>query len=310
MFCVTQIILWTALFFGSVNAIDDVEAQSRRRQTQSNKALFPVGFRYGWTTSSSRFSGVQNVPLTDDALRVERVSSGTTHNTVQVNGKTAWEAFYPKGSRNPSSSIRGGFGFYLSGPTGWNITRAKEVTFSYAIMFDKNFEWQKGGKLPGLFGGIGEYAYGCTGGRQEDRDRCFDLRYMWRKSGDGELYAYLPQDHPNTDYTLLSVPPYSARNSDYGFSIGRGAWTFKAGEWNTMSEHIKLNTPGAEDGAVQVFWNGNAVISAKGIAIRDYAAANFTGVHFQTFFGGSDASWNSPKDQRVYFADISGAFIN
>jgi hypothetical protein len=109
-----------------------------------------------------------------------------------------------------------------------------------------------------------------------------------RSSGKGELYAYLPLDHPNTDYTLLAVPPYSARNDDYGFSIGRGSWKFQAGVWNTMTEHVKLNTPGAENGAVHVYWNGNLVISAEDIAIRDYANSTFSGVHFQTFFGGKD----------------------
>ncbi len=29
-------------------------------------------------------------------------------------------------------------------------------------------------------GGIGNSAYGCTGGRDVERDLCFDLRFMWR----------------------------------------------------------------------------------------------------------------------------------
>ncbi|KAG8838867.1 hypothetical protein FRB91_007347 [Serendipita sp. 411] len=288
---------------------DDISSTATQRRAGTAQAIFPVAYQSGWTTSKSKFSNVQNVKLSDKALGVERVSQGTTHNVVQINGKTAWEAFYPEGSRSPSSSIRGGFGFYMTGPESWRIETAKEITYSYAVMFQDDFEWKRGGKLPGLFGGVGELAYACTGGRKENRDKCFDLRYMWRSHGDGELYAYLPPNHPNTDYTLLAVPPYSGQNSDYGFSVGRGAWRFKQGEWNTMTEYVKLNAPGAEDGAVKVWWNGNLVISAEGIDIRDYANSTFTGVHFQTFFGGSDDSWNSPKDQRAYFADISGAFI-
>lgn len=158
---------------------------------------------------------------------------------------------------------------------------------------------------------------------------------MWRRSGQGELYAYLPPNHPNTDYTLVTVPPYSAQNSDYGFSVGRGSWTFTAGSWNTLTQYVKLNEPGSENGAIQVWWNGNLVIDAEDIAIRDFTDSTFTGVHFQTFFGGtsvflvsldelrldmvlgtnrimtgSSESWNSPQDQRAYFADISGAIIS
>jgi hypothetical protein len=98
-----------------------------RRQAGSAHAVFPVTYKSGWTTSSSRFNNVQNLALSDSALGVNRVSGGTTHNVVQINGKTAWEAFYPKGSMNPSSDIRGGFGFYLNGPQSWNIAQAKEV---------------------------------------------------------------------------------------------------------------------------------------------------------------------------------------
>jgi len=59
-----------------------------------------------------------------------------------------------------------------------------------------------------------------------------------------------------------------------------------------MTEHVKLNTPGAEDGAVHVYWNGKLVISAEDIAIRDYANSTFSGVHFQTFFGGMYAAFD------------------
>ena len=31
-----------------------------------------------------------------------------------------------------------------------------------------------------LDGGIGDTAYGCSGGRQNDRCKCFDIRLMWR----------------------------------------------------------------------------------------------------------------------------------
>lgn len=91
------------------------------------QAIFPVAYSSAWSTSSSQFNNVQKLALSDSTLNVNRVSSGTTHNIVQINGKTAWEAFYPKGSMNPSSGIRGGFGFYLNGPQSWNLAQAKAV---------------------------------------------------------------------------------------------------------------------------------------------------------------------------------------
>lgn len=66
-------------------------------------------------------------------------------------------------------------------------------------------------------------------------------------SGLGEVYTYLPLTEVNAD-VLKSVPPKTIENPDYGFSVGRGAWTFQAGAWNTVAELIKLNNPGQNDG--------------------------------------------------------------
>lgn len=66
----------------------------------------------------------------------------------------AWQASYPKGSINPSASIPGGFGFYLSGPQRFKHSiedeAATEVVMSYRVMFQADWEWRKGGKLPGI----------------------------------------------------------------------------------------------------------------------------------------------------------------
>jgi hypothetical protein len=64
----------------------------------------------------------------------------------------AWEAFYPEGSINPSATIPGGFTFYLKGPLDFakRLESATEALFSYRVMFEEEWEWVKGGKLPGL----------------------------------------------------------------------------------------------------------------------------------------------------------------
>jgi len=37
-------------------------------------------------------------------------------------------------------------------------------------------------------------------------------------------------------------------NSDYGVSVGLGAWTFEPGVWGTVAERVKLNTVGDANG--------------------------------------------------------------
>lgn len=66
----------------------------------------------------------------------------------------AWEAFYPCGSINPSATIPGGFGFYMSGPEDFVEELKKnvvnEAVFGYRVIFEDGFDFVKGGKLPGI----------------------------------------------------------------------------------------------------------------------------------------------------------------
>ena len=132
----------------------------------------------------------------------------------------------------------GGFGFYVGGTSSFynaiSSGSATDVLLSYSLMFQPSWEWNKGGKLPGAFGGTGSNAFGCSGGRQEGRDTCFGARLMWRADGKGELYTYLPLTDANKD-AQMQVPG-TILNDDYGFSVGRGAFTFTAGEWITVAE--------------------------------------------------------------------------
>ena len=91
--------------------------------------------------------------LSDSALNVIKVQSGMSHNVVTKEGKTAWQADYPKGSWNPSNTPLGGFGFYLGGSDEFYnaiMNGADEVILGYSIFFEDGFEFNKGGKLPGV----------------------------------------------------------------------------------------------------------------------------------------------------------------
>ena len=131
---------------------------------------------------------------------------------------------------------------------------------------------------------------------------------MWRANGLGELYAYLPINDQNTQQ-LLAVPPRSINNPDFGVSAGRGAFTFPAGQWVTVTERIKLNDPGSFDGEITIWFNGAKVIDVGGLMLRDSLDSVIQGTHFSTFFGGSTVDWATPVDQRAWFADVSGAII-
>ena len=129
--------------------------------------------------------------------------------------------------------------------------------------------------------------------------------YYIRKDGLGELYVYAPLNETNKK-VLLSAPN-SKMNSDYGVSVGLGAWTFEPGIWMTVAERVKLNTVGNANGGsvclmicreiltgrliqgeIQLWINGVSVIHVKGLILREETASHIKGMHFQTFFGGDE----------------------
>ena len=68
----------------------------------------------------------------------------------------------------------------------WNNTSGGNflsMILTYELAFENGFDWVKGGKLPGLRGGLN--STGCSGGNQPTGD-CFSARLMWRKNANGE----------------------------------------------------------------------------------------------------------------------------
>ncbi|KAG1147476.1 hypothetical protein G6F37_004059 [Rhizopus arrhizus] len=224
---------------------------------------------------------------------------------------------YPAHSRNPESRPVGGIGFKAS-PISIN-NNVKKVEFAYSVYFPEDFDFVKGkkeemsirikrkdpkrqfikllgGKLPGLFGGHGS----CTGGA--DDKTCFTTRLMWRTKGEGEIYAYLPYSNPPK---ALCGSSLNVCNPDYGMSLGRGTFRFAAGKWTHVRQVLTMNTPGKQDGRIVLYSNNKKVFTQKNVVFRTNSAGRVSGIMFHTFFGGSDNSWETPKDQYSYFKDFS-----
>jgi hypothetical protein len=198
-------------------------------------------------------------------------------------GTRAVRVDYPAGSASARSanldgSSYGGAQAYLLLPYG----PVDAATLSYCVRFPAGFDFVKGGKLPGLFGGT------VTSGRHiPDGTDGWSTRYMWRRGGAGEVYAYLPS----------SVA--------HGTSLGRGTWSVATGRWECLTQTVALNTPGRSDGSITVRVDGKQVFSATGLVFRTTPALRIDGVFFSTFFGGGDPSWASPRDQQADFARVS-----
>ena len=112
------------------------------------RKLFPVAHISSWTTSTSSGSAL---PLNDDTLGVTKLLSALSHSYVTApDGKKSMQAHYPEGSYTFGHQPEGGLSFYAKGPDNFNLDNAKEVTFSYSVLFEDSFDFNKGGKLPGV----------------------------------------------------------------------------------------------------------------------------------------------------------------
>lgn len=196
---------------------------------------------------------------------------------------TFLRAAYPQGSASPAWSRESG------APLGGGEFRATPIDaraslhLRYHVRFPVGFDFERGGKLPGLFGGDG-----ATGGDVPDGTDGWSARVMWRENGKGEVYAYLPT------------------SEGWGTRIGTGAWSFAAdGKWHRFEMRVDLNAPSRADGRIQAWYDGARVVDQPGLKFRTTSALAIDGILFSTFFGGNDGSWASPKTQRVDFAGFA-----
>lgn len=205
---------------------------------------------------------------------------------MEEDGVNFIRVHYPEGSissgqHKSTGSPLGGAQFYKT----TDMPAAKEYELSYKVRFSENFDFVKGGKLPGLYGGDRN----ASGQRIPDGKTGWSTRFMWRANGSGEVYTYMP----------------SSKN--HGSSLGRGDWKFETGVWHEIVQRVKLNTVGEEDGSVEVYLDGNLVHKSDDLIFRTVDTLKIDGLFFSTFFGGSDPSWASTADVYTDYADFKVA---
>lgn len=186
-----------------------------------------------WSLGKGRIQdGPNNLAFVDDPFPTKPPNGapGTTSPTGPV-----LQVTYANGS---FSHDTGGAQLY----TLWNTTDGSSfntMMVTYELAFDAGFDWVKGGKLPGIRGGLN--STGCSGGNKADGKDCFSSRLMWRTSGSAEgvlfaLYSFLSQLQNNPVYAYIPTPNglCSSKgvicNSDFGVSIQRGAFAFISGQ--------------------------------------------------------------------------------
>ncbi|TFY74684.1 hypothetical protein EWM64_g9328 [Hericium alpestre] len=176
---------------------------------------------------------------------------------------------------------------------------------TYEIAFDQGYQWVKGGKLPGLRGG--PELDGCSGGNQANGTNCFSTRLMWRTSGQGEVYAYVPRTDdicPNSKRSLTESDGVICDDKD-GISIDRGSFAFSPGQWQRISLVVRLNNPpNVANGQITLYNNDQQALTKNDVQIRTSDAVYTAGLYISTFFGGGDDSWAPNSTMHTYFRNF------
>jgi hypothetical protein len=199
----------------------------------------------------------------------------------------AVDVFYGQGSSAPSCEdcpSEGGGQFYsdFTAVGRGDLAEARSLQLTYQVRFPADWDFGKGGKLPGLYGGKPGEAGGGNHGQ------AWSTRFMWRndngsgaRSADGEVYVYDP-----------------SMGDGYGEDVGRGAWQWQADDqWHTVQQTVDRDS-----GRIVVSIDGQQVLDEQGI--QQISDIPFAGVFFSTFFGGHATEWGPSHDVHAQFRDF------
>lgn len=168
--------------------------------------------------------------------------------------------------------------------------KSKEVWLSYDVLFEENFDFVKGGKLPGLCGGK------CyTGGNRPTTGDGWSARIMWR--ADGKLVQYLYFKDQASEYG-------DDAKWDLNNQIEQKQIT--PGVWHRFKTKITLNTvhtegQGQKNGKIKSWFDDELVLDLDTLLLVDYDEQWIDVFYISTFHGGSDASWSPSIDSYARF---------
>lgn len=204
---------------------------------------------------------------------------------VKQDNERWWRVAYASGQVGPEDG-----GAAWRWPFSEKAPRSAELR--YTVLFEKGFEFVKGGKLPGLCGGPKT----ITGGKHCNGLDGWSVRLMWRGEGHGQAYVY----HPNMklEYGDEFRFPDNVR-----FPVSQPVGIRMA---------VRINTVGRRDGSLRVWATlpGRAerlVVDQPAMEWTKDIAIGVDSILFNTFHGGNGGEWAPPKPCAARFGRIKYA---
>ena len=228
-----------------------------------------------------------------------------------------WNVVWDSGKKNYTSSEDGILVTYAKGEFaasgGANFRVVPEsifpcasVALEYKVYFPEGFDFVKGGKLPGIWGG----EPGASGGDWNANGWSF--RVMFREGGQAVAYVYMATDQGKYDGDEKCP---LVKNQGRGFDAiahhtngaGIDLWRDQGlklvvGRWNSIALKASVNSPGQANGLVELTVNGKTKSFDKIQWFEKTKKIN--GMMFTSWFGGGSEDYAPRKTQKATFKDF------
>ena len=193
----------------------------------------------------------------------------------------------------------------------WQALPSDSAVLRYSVFFPFEFDFVKGGKLPGVC--IGNSSSACATGSRWQWS-AGSVRVMWRQEGAGIGYVYIPLQASGGDGTYTStveaqgsqyqrVMESSGGTGDGLFCRADGGLQFMKGEWNNVTLVVSMNDIGVKNGVISLTVNG-VTRTVGDVVFRTEPVVQIVSVVFATFFGGNDMSWALQQPTYSLFRDF------
>lgn len=191
-------------------------------------------------------------------------------------------------NETPATIVRCGAG--LIGSTGSGVIKYTDVgiagreaaAIEYDILWTGDMQWVRNGKLPGIYGG-GIHPFNPS--RIPSGLDGFTVRPMWTTGGGAVLYLW-----------DMKAGPYGRGPSVKGI--------FKAGKRQLVRLAVTMNTPGKDDGVVNLDVDGKRVLSVADLKARTTSAMKLTGCFWCVFYGGATPDYAPTTDQHITVSQV------
>lgn len=234
---------------------------------------------------------------------------GTPPPIVTKEGKRAYEFVMFKGKVHPSGTNAS---FSISPASFFPSDRCR---VRFKVWFDENFTWDETDQHP-VAGKVAGFVLGDggNGGEFSTKGGSYRLTFREKRGAVAYLYPQVRQAYTGRtiSWSLLDQKDSVIRQSYVSTGVHvfvknrQPIMRFKAGQWNVVEMHAKLNTPGKYDGIMELAINDDrqTLDEVRYRLDNEVKIENFL---VQPFFGGSNTSYAPKTDIRMWFTDFEMA---